>query len=187
MTITPTIIPGAYIIAPKIFGDARGYFFESYNKKELEGGIEDCGEFIQDNRSYSIRGTLRGLHFQKPPYAQSKIVSVLSGTVRDIIVDIRKESPTFGKHIAVELSAENKLQVYVPRGCAHGFVVLSESAEFFYKCDNFYEPSSEDGIRFDDPYLGIDWNVLPEEMIISEKDRQWKNLQDTHIPFEYDE
>ncbi len=186
MKIIQTDIRDVLLIEPKVFGDVRGYFFESYSKKELQNVVENCNEFVQDNRSYSTRGTLRGLHFQKPPYAQAKIVSVLSGTVLDVVVDIRKGSPTFGRHIAVELSGENKLQLYIPRGFAHGFVVLSETAEFFYKCDNFYEPSAEGGIFFDDLSLTIDWKISREEMIISEKDMQWKNLSDTDIPFHYE-
>lgn len=186
MKIIQTIIPGVFIIEPKVFGDSRGYFFESYSKKKLQDAIGNCNEFVQDNRSYSTYGTLRGLHFQKPPFAQTKIVSVLSGTVLDVALDIRKGSPTFGKHIAVELSRENKLQLYIPRGFAHGFVVLSDTAEFFYKCDNFYEPSAEGGILFDDPLLGIDWKIPREEMALSEKDTQWKNLNDTNSPFVYE-
>jgi len=176
MKITPTHLKGAFLIEPKVFGDTRGYFFESYSKKELEQSIGQCNEFVQDNRSYSTYGTMRGLHFQKPPHAQAKIVTVLYGRVLDVAVDIRKGSPTFGQHIAVELTEENKLQLYIPRGCAHGFVVLSETAEFFYKCDNFYEPSSEGGILFNDSQLHIDWKIPQDKLIISEKDTKWKPL-----------
>lgn len=186
MKIIQTIIPDLFLIEPKIFGDARGYFFESYSKKKLQEIIKNSNEFVQDNRSYSTRKTLRGLHFQKPPFAQTKIVSVLSGTVLDVAVDIRRGSPTFGKHIAIELSGENKLQLYIPRGFAHGFVVLSDTAEFFYKCDNIYEPSAEGGILFYDPSLAIDWKIPREQMILSEKDIRWKNLNDTDTPFIYE-
>lgn len=186
MKVIQAIIPDIFIIEPKVFGDSRGYFFESYSKKKLQEIIENPNEFVQDNRSYSTRGTLRGLHFQKPPFAQTKIVSVLRGAVLDVAVDIRRGSPTFGKHIAIELSEENKLQLYIPRGFAHGFVVLSDTAEFFYKCDNFYESSAEGGILFDDPFLAIDWKIPREQMILSEKDTQWKNLNDTDTPFTYE-
>lgn len=171
MNIIKTEIDGVVIIEPKLFGDARGYFFESWNReKYLEAGI-DC-EFIQDNESKSRFGVLRGLHYQAMPYTQAKLVRVISGKVLDVAVDIRKGSPTFGKHVAVELSGENKRQLFIPRGFAHGFAVLSDEVLFAYKCDNTYMPSSERGIRFDDPALGIDWRVKPDQWILSGKDEK---------------
>ncbi|MBI2644615.1 dTDP-4-dehydrorhamnose 3,5-epimerase [Candidatus Uhrbacteria bacterium] len=185
--ITEMYLRGVFLIEPKVFGDTRGYFFESYNKKEMNEAVGRCNEFVQDNRSYSMFGTLRGLHFQKPPHAQAKIVTVLKGRVLDVAVDIRKGSPTFGKHIAVELTEENKLQIYIPRGFAHGFVVLSESAEFFYKCDNGYEPASEEGIAYNDSILGIDWGIPHDQLVISEKDKRWRSLGELDAPFYYEE
>jgi dTDP-4-dehydrorhamnose 3,5-epimerase len=186
MPITPTHLKGVFLITPKVYGDIRGYFFESYNKKALHDALRCVNEFVQDNRSYSIYGTLRGLHFQKPPHAQAKIVTVIKGRVQDVVVDMRKGSPTFGQHITVELTEENKLQLYIPRGCAHGFVVLSELAEFFYKCDNFYEPASEGGVLFNDPALGINWQIPYDKLIISSKDATWEPLKKTEIPFMYE-
>lgn len=169
MNVIETELPEVKIIEPKLFGDARGYFFESWNEaKYREAGI-DC-DWVQDNESRSRFGVLRGLHFQATPYTQAKLVRVISGAVLDVALDIRKGSPTFGKHIAVELSGENKRQLFVPRGFAHGFAVLSDDVIFAYKCDNVYMPSSERGIRFDDPALGIDWRVHPGEWILSPKD-----------------
>lgn len=169
MNVIETAIPGVKIIEPKIFGDARGYFFESWNNiKYKEIGI-DCN-WIQDNESKSRFGVLRGLHFQAAPYTQAKLVRVIEGAVLDVAVDIRKGSPTFGQHVAAELSADNKRQLFVPRGFAHGFVVLSESVIFAYKCDNPYMPSHERGIAFNDPALGINWKVNLDHFILSEKD-----------------
>ena len=169
MEILATAIPEVKIIIPKVFGDARGYFFESWNAaKYAEAGI--TANWIQDNESKSRFGVLRGLHFQAAPYTQAKLVRVIEGAVLDVALDIRKGSPTFGQHVAVELSAENKRQLFVPRGFAHGFVVLSESVIFAYKCDNAYMPSHERGIAFNDPALGIDWKVNLDEYILSEKD-----------------
>ena len=169
MNIIQTELPGLLIIEPKVFGDARGYFFESWNQAAFEeAGI--CCTFIQDNESMSRFGVTRGLHFQASPYTQAKLVRVISGAVLDVAVDIRKGSPTFGKHVAVELSGENKRQLFIPRGFAHGFTVLSKEAVFAYKCDNKYMPSAERGIRFDDPAIGIDWRVKPDEWILSPKD-----------------
>ncbi len=173
MTIIPTAINDVKIIEPRIFGDARGYFFEAWNKKDFVAAGIDC-DWIQDNESKSRFGVLRGLHYQAAPYTQAKLVRVISGAVLDVAVDIRKNSPTFGKHVAVELSGENKRQLFIPRGFAHGFAVLSEEVVFGYKCDNLYMPSAERGIAFDDPALGIDWQVKPDEWILSDKDR--KNL-----------
>ena len=166
-----TTLPGVYIIEPKVFGDARGYFFESWNRAKYEEvGIN--ADFMQDNESRSRFGVLRGLHFQAAPYTQAKLVRVIAGAVLDVVLDIRKGSPTFGRHVAVELSGENKRQMFVPRGFAHGFAVLSEEVVFAYKCDNLYMPSHERGIAFDDPALGIDWRVKPDEWVLSEKDKQ---------------
>ena len=170
MRVIETEIEGAIIIEPKVFSDDRGYFFESFSQKEFEEKV--CNTvFEQDNESKSTYGVLRGLHFQKMPYAQSKLVRVVKGKVLDVAVDIRKGSPTFGKHVAVELSEDNKLQFFVPRGFAHGFVVLSEEAIFQYKCDNYYTPQSEGGIMWNDPALNIDWQIPLEDVILSGKDK----------------
>ena len=171
MNIIETGLPGVLIIEPKVFGDARGFFFESWNQAAYEAaGITNT--WIQDNESKSCFGVLRGLHYQAAPYTQAKIVRAVGGAVLDVVVDIRKGSPTYGRHVAVELSDENKRQLYIPRGFAHGFVVLSDEAVFSYKCDNVYMKSSERGILFNDPDLGIDWRIAPEKMILSEKDRK---------------
>ena len=184
MEVISTAIPEVKIIVPKVFGDDRGYFFESWNReKYAECGI-DCS-WIQDNESKSRFGVLRGLHFQAPPYTQAKLVRVISGAVLDVSVDIRKGSPSFGKHVAVELSAENKHQLFVPRGFAHGFVVLSDEVLFAYKCDNRYMPSHERGIAFDDPALGIDWKVNLKNFILSEKDTRNPLLKDAEV-FNYE-
>lgn len=176
MTYTETSIPGALIIEPHVFSDERGYFFESFREDAF---AEKTGvHFVQENQSWSKYGVLRGMHFQREPYAQAKLVRVLTGMALDVIVDIRKGSPTYGRHIAVELSAENKKQLFVPAGCAHGFLVLSrEGADFFYKCSNYYNKESESGIRFDDPALGIDWRLPRAEIIVAEKDLAWQNLE----------
>ena len=169
MNIIETALPGVLIIEPKVFGDARGYFFESWNQAAFEAaGITN--KWVQDNESKSCYGVLRGLHYQAAPYTQAKIVRAIAGTVLDVAVDIRKGSPTFGKHVAVELSGENKRQLYIPRGFAHGFAVLSDEAVFAYKCDNVYMPPSERGIMFNDPALGIDWRVKTDRFILSPKD-----------------
>lgn len=164
-------IEGLIIITPKIFRDARGYFFESYNKKEFEQeGLTT--DFVQENQSFSSYGTIRGLHFQKPPYAQAKLVRVLQGKVFDVAVDLRKNSKTFGKYFGIELSDKNQKMLFIPRGFAHGFSVLSETAVFFYKCDNFYNKESEGGILLNDVDLNIDWRINSKDMmIISEKDK----------------
>ncbi len=170
MPFKDTSIAGLKIFEPRIFGDDRGYFYESYNKKAFaEAGI-DC-EFVQDNHSKSTRGVLRGLHYQRGEHGQAKFVSVLSGEVLDIAVDIRVGSPTYGQHVSVLLTAENKKRLFVPRGFAHGFVVLSETAEFFYKCDNFYNKDSEGGIQFDCPILNIDWQIDLNDIQLSDKDK----------------
>lgn len=170
MKFTETSIPGLIIFEPKIWGDDRGYFFESYNENSFkEAGI--TATFVQDNQSSSGYGVLRGLHYQTGDFAQAKLVRVLSGEVLDVVVDIREGSPTYGQSFSILLSEANKKQMFIPRGFAHGFVVLSEQAVFYYKCDNFYSKESEGGILFNDPQLKIDWQVLPEKMILSKKDK----------------
>lgn len=177
MKITNTIIEGLYVVEPQIFEDARGYFFESYNKAKMkESGINN--EFIQDNQSKSKFGTIRGIHFQTGEFSQAKLVRVLEGRVLDVAVDLRKGSKTFGKHVAIELSAENNKQLMIPRGFGHGFAVLSETAVFTYKCDNVYNKESEGGVRFDDLDLSIDWQIKPEDAILSEKDKVLPFLKD---------
>ena len=170
MKVIKTDIEGVFIIEPVVFEDERGYFFESYNQKNLqEQGIDY--NFIQDNQSKSCYGTIRGIHFQKGEFSQAKLVRVLEGTVLDVAVDLRKNSPTFGKYVAVELSAENKRQLMIPRGFGHGFSVLSETAVFAYKCDNVYNKASEGGIRYNDPTLNIDWKIDMDKAVLSEKDK----------------
>ena len=169
MKFIPAELPGLLIFEPKVFADSRGYFFESYNEKIFkQQGITI--RFVQDNQSSSSYGVIRGLHYQLNPYAQSKLIRVLSGSILDVAVDMRKGSPTFGRHFDIELSAENKKQLLVPKGFAHGFSVLSERAEVLYKCDEFYHKGSEGGIRFNDPALNIDWQIPPDKAIISDKD-----------------
>ena len=171
MNIIETELPGVLIVEPKVFGDARGYFFESWNQATYEAaGITNT--WVQDNESKSCFGVLRGLHYQAAPYTQAKLVRAIVGAVLDVAVDIRNGSPTYGKHVAVELSGENKRQLYIPRGFAHGFVVLSDEALFAYNCDNVYMPSAERGILFNDPDLSIDWHIAHEKMILAEKDRK---------------
>lgn len=170
MKIIDEKIKGLYVLEPDVFNDGRGYFFESYNRRVFnELGMDY--DFVQDNQSFSTYGTVRGLHFQKGEHSQAKLVRVLSGHVRDVAVDLRAGSPTFGEHYAVDLTAENKLMFMIPRGFAHGFSVLSETAEFAYKCDNFYNKESEGGIFYNDADLSIDWGVEPDRAIISDKDR----------------
>ena len=170
MTATETKLKGCFVIEPKVFKDSRGYFFESFNQNKFNTLIGQEINFVQDNESFSSKGVLRGLHFQTGDYAQAKLVRVVKGTVLDVVVDMRKESPTFSKHFSIELSEDNKTQLFVPRGFAHGFIVLSETAIFSYKCDNFYDKASEHGLRYDDPSLGIDWKLPANEFIVSEKD-----------------
>ncbi len=170
MPFTTTEFPGLVVFEPRVFGDERGYFFESFNQKIFEeAGI--TRPFIQDNQARSTFGVLRGLHFQKGDSAQAKLVRVLEGKVLDVVVDLRVGSPTYGKSYGIELSAENKLQLYVPRGFAHGYVVLSETAEFFYKCDNFYSKADEGGLIYNDPALKIDWGINFTEALLSDKDK----------------
>lgn len=185
MEVIKTKIPGVVIIEPRLFPDARGYFFESFSKREFEEKVGKI-EFVQDNESKSSYGVLRGLHFQKPPYAQSKLVRVVKGAVLDVAVDIRKGSPTFGQHVAVELTEDNHQQFFIPRGFAHGFAVLTDEVIFQYKCDNFYAPASEGAIAWDDPDLGIDWRVPAEKVILSEKDKKHPRLKEIDSPFNYE-
>ena len=184
MNFTKTGIEGVVIIEPKLFNDARGYFFESFSQREFDEAVRRV-RFVQDNESRSSRGVVRGLHFQKPPFAQSKLVRVISGAVLDVAVDIRRGSPTFGRHVAVELSGENHRQVFIPRGFAHGFSVLTESVVFQYKCDNYYSPESEGALAWDDPDLGIDWKIASSDVILSEKDRCHSRLRDAEWLFDY--
>tara|TARA_B110001452_G_scaffold140147_1_gene116486 strand:- start:58 stop:603 length:546 start_codon:yes stop_codon:yes gene_type:complete len=170
MTATETKLKGCFIIEPKVFKDPRGYFFESFNQNKFNELIGKTIDFVQDNESFSSKGVLRGLHFQTGAYAQAKLVRVIKGRVLDVVVDIRKESPTFSEHFSIELSEDNKRQLFVPKGFAHGFIVLSETAIFSYKCDNFYDKASEQGLRYDDSSLGIDWKLPANEFIVSEKD-----------------
>lgn len=185
MEVIKTEIDGVLILEPRIFGDARGYFFESFNAKEFaeKTGLEV--NFVQDNESMSRYGVVRGLHFQKPPYTQSKLVRVVKGRVLDVAVDIRKGSPTYGKYVAVELSAENHRQLFISKGFAHGFSVLSEEVVFQYKCDAYYAPQSEGAIIWNDPSIGIDWKVSNEDVLLSDKDRNHPTLCEFESPFTY--
>ena len=178
MRIENTPLEGCFIIHDAYFSDSRGYFFESFNKETLLKNTGINVAFVQDNQSHSIKGVLRGLHFQNGEYAQAKLVRVLSGTVLDIAIDLRKKSKTFGQYVAVELSGESRTQFFVPRGFAHGFIVLSEEATFFYKCDNYYNKESEGGIAFNDPDLNIDWKLPNDRLLISDKDKQLPFLRD---------
>lgn len=186
MEVIKTDIEGVVIIEPRIFKDERGYFYESFSQREFEEKV--CRTtFVQDNQSKSSYGVLRGLHFQKPPYCQSKLVRCIKGAVLDVAVDIRKGSPTFGKHVAVELTEENHRQFFVPRGFAHGFAVLSEEAVFQYKCDNFYCKESEGAVAWNDPELAIDWRIPAEKVLLSEKDKLNKNIAEADYLFDYNE
>ncbi|MBR3488605.1 MAG: dTDP-4-dehydrorhamnose 3,5-epimerase [Bacteroidales bacterium] len=185
MEVIKTAIEGVFIIEPRVFGDARGYFFESFNAREFAQATGIDVTFVQDNESMSHYGVLRGLHYQHPPYAQSKLVRVVEGSVLDVAVDIRKGSPTYGQYVAVELSAENHHQFYMPKGIAHGFSVLSEKVIFQYKCDEFYAPQSEGAIAWDDPDLNIDWLLPRDKILLSEKDRHHPCLRDVESPFIY--
>ena len=175
--VEKTAIEGVVILTPKVLGDDRGYFMESYSKKKLQEHIGDV-DFIQDNESSSSKHVLRGLHFQKPPFDQAKLVRVISGKVIDVAVDIRKSSATFGQYVAVELSADNKKQLFIPRGFAHGFLTLTDDTIFSYKVDNYYSYEHDSGLRFDDPDINIDWTVPLKELLISEKDRKTPSLKD---------
>ena len=186
MEVIKTAIDGVVIIEPKVFGDHRGYFFESFSESRFNELVRET-RFLQDNESKSRYGVLRGLHFQKPPYAQSKLVRVVKGAVLDVAVDIRKGSPTFGQHVAVELTEGNHRQFFVPRGFAHGFVVLTDEVIFQYKCDNYYAPEYEGAIAWDDPDLGIDWKIPAEDVILSAKDTCHPRLKDAEWLFDYSE
>ena len=184
MKFIKTLIPDVCIIEPSVFGDHRGYFLESFNLEKFEENIFQI-KFVQDNESKSSKGVLRGLHFQKPPFDQAKLVRCIKGRVMDVAVDIRKGSPTYGNHIAVELSEENKRQLFLPRGFAHGYVVLSKSAVFAYKVDNKYAPEYDSGIRFDDKTVNIDWGIANEEVLLSEKDKNLAFFKDLDSPFKF--
>lgn len=183
MKIIETKLKDCFIIEPTIFEDSRGYFYESFNKKTFNEKTGLDVEFVQDNQSKSAYGVLRGLHFQKSDAAQAKLVRVLSGEVLDVAVDIRKDSPTFLQHITVKLSATNKKMLFVPRGFAHGFVVLSNEAEFFYKCDNYYKKEAEGGIIYNDPHLNIDWIIPNSDIVVSEKDKLFKGIASSKPDF----
>lgn len=185
MNIIPTSIPDVLIFEPKVFGDSRGYFFESFRQDVFERAVGKV-HLVQDNQSKSAYGVLRGLHFQKPPYTQSKLVRCIEGEVLDIAVDIRTGSPSYGKHVAVRLTSDNQRQLWVPQGFAHGFVVLSETATFAYRCDNYYAPEYEGGIIWDDPSIGIDWGLPDESVQLSEKDRLLPFLENIK-DFSYDD
>ena len=180
MKVITTEIEGPVILEPTVFGDERGYFFEAYNERVFEEAVGPV-HFVQDNESRSRRGVVRGLHFQKGEWAQAKLVRVVSGKVLDVAVDIRKDSPTFGRYVAVELSGENHRQFFIPRGFAHGFSVLSEECVFQYKCDNFYHPEAEGAVAWNDPDIGIDWQLPPEEIILSAKDRNHGPLKELKV------
>ena len=182
MKFVNTSIEGLVIIEPTVFGDNRGYFLESYNKKKFEEAIGKVS-FVQDNESKSSKGVLRGLHFQKPPYAQAKLVRCIEGKVLDVAVDIREGSETFGQHVTIELSGENKKQVFIPRGFAHGFLVLSNTAIVSYKVDNSYAPTFDSGIRWDDSMLNIQWGVNEREVLVSEKDANLPFFSEFETPF----
>ena len=177
MEIIKTDIEGVLILEPRIFRDARGYFFESFSVREFEEKVART-TFVQDNESCSSYGVIRGLHFQKPPFTQAKLVRVIKGAVLDVAVDIRKDSPTYGKHVAVELTEDNHRQLFIPHGFAHGFAVLSDEVLFQYKCDNYYAPQSEGGILWNDPVLKIDWRIPADKVILSEKDTRHSLLKD---------
>jgi dTDP-4-dehydrorhamnose 3,5-epimerase len=188
MEVIKTSIDGVLIFEPKVFVDKRGYFFESFSQREFDEKVTPVLghtiSFVQDNESMSSYGVMRGLHFQRPPFTQSKLVRCVKGAVLDVAVDIRKGSPTYGQHVAVELTEDNHRQFFVPRGFAHGFAVLSDEAVFQYKCDNYYAPQSEGAIAWDDPDLGIDWMVPNENRILSEKDAHHPRLKDAELVFD---
>ncbi len=182
MEVIKTEIEGVVIIEPRFFKDSRGYFFESYSKREFDEKVAPV-DFVQDNESCSTRGVMRGLHFQGPPFAQAKLVRCVRGAVLDVAVDLRKGSPTYGQHVAAELSEDNHRQFFIPKGFAHGFAVLSDLAVFQYKCDEFYHPEAEGGISLLDPSLGIDWRISPADAILSDKDKNHPLLKDLVTPF----
>lgn len=184
MEVIKTKIEGIVIVEPRIFKDARGYFYESFSQKEFDEKVMPI-RFVQDNESMSTYGVMRGLHFQRPPFTQSKLVRCCRGAILDIAVDIRKGSPTYGQHVAIELTEENHRQLFIPRGFAHGFAVLSDVAVLQYKCDNFYAPQADAGIQLRDKDLGIDWQIPTENAILSEKDIKHPCLKDFDSPFDY--
>lgn len=186
MNVIPTVIESVVVIEPDLFGDERGYFFESFSERRFCEQVRSV-RFVQENESKSSYGVLRGLHFQKPPHAQSKLVRVIEGRVLDVAVDIRRGSPTFGQHVAVELTGENHRQFFIPRGFAHGFSVLSDEAIFQYKCDNYYAPQSEGAIAWNDPDLAIDWRIPADKVLLSEKDRHHPRLKEAEWLFDYSE
>ena len=182
MEVIKTALEGVVILIPHIFKDERGYFYESFSQREFDEKVMPV-RFVQDNESMSIKNVIRGLHYQKMPYTQSKLVRCTQGRVLDVVVDIRKDSPTFGQHVAVELSDENHRQLFIPRGFAHGFAVLSDTAVFQYKCDNFYAPQAESGIQLSDDDLEIDWQIPLQNAILSDKDTKYPLLKDTILDF----
>lgn len=184
MNVLKTEIEGLLVLEPRVFADARGYFFESFSERDFEQAVGPV-HFVQDNESMSQRGVVRGLHFQRPPFAQAKLVRCVRGAVLDVAVDLRKGSPTFGRHMAVELSETNHRQLFIPKGFAHGFAVLSDVAVFQYKCDEFYHPEADGGIQLCDPTLGIDWRIPLDQAIRSEKDKQLPLLADFESPFTF--
>ena len=184
MNVIPTAIEGVVIIEPRVFHDERGYFFESWSQRDFDAAVRPV-RFVQDNESMSTRGVIRGLHFQRPPYAQSKLVGCVLGRVLDVAVDIRRGSPTYGRHVAVELSADTHRRLFIPRGFAHGFAVLSDTAVLAYKCDNYYHPEAEGGISIADASLGIDWRVEPASAILSAKDTRHPSFAEFDSPFDY--
>lgn len=186
MDFIKTDIDGVYIIKPRVIEDSRGYFFEAFSEREFRENVHDI-KFVQENESLSKRNVVRGLHFQRAPYSQGKLIRVVKGRVLDVAVDIRKGSPTFGKHIAVELSEDNHLQFFIPRGFAHGFAVLSDEAILQYKCDNYYAPGHEGAIAWDDPQLNIDWRIPAQDIILSEKDKSSQQLKDAENLFDYND
>lgn len=181
MTFTETKLKGCFVIDPQVFSDDRGYFFESYNEEKFTEGIGSRVDFVQDNQSFSSHGVIRAIHYQLGEHAQAKLVRVISGKVLDVAVDLRKDSSTFGQHFSIELSAENKKQFFIPKGFGHGFSVLSETAEFFYKCDNFYNKESEGGIIYNDEKLAIDWKIDLSEVKVSEKDLILPTLKNARV------
>lgn len=182
MKMTRTDIEGLVVIEPRVFGDSRGYFFESFSQREFEKEVGQV-RFVQDNESKSSYGVIRGLHFQKPPHTQSKLVRVVKGHVLDVAVDLRRDSKTYGKYFSVELTEDNHLQLFIPKGFAHGFAVLSDEAVFQYKCDEFYAPESEGAIAWNDPDIGVDWQIPEDKVILSEKDKKHPSFKDLDVLF----
>jgi len=182
MKMTRTDIEGLVVIEPRVFGDSRGYFFESFSQREFEKEVGQVW-FVQDNESKSSYGVVRGLHFQKPPHTQSKLVRVVKGRVLDVAVDLRRDSKTYGKYFSVELTEDNHLQLFIPKGFAHGFAVLSDEAVFQYKCDEFYAPESEGAIAWNDPDIGVDWQIPEDKVILSEKDKKHPSFKDLDVLF----